>query len=236
MSDYFSDPESGTCLVFLINRKKKGWRPDKYFPKKYLRAFSPLKAKGLLTWARDEARRKKISIPDDLLNEIIAAVGGSPGSIAGAIEKLYLYKNPGVEVTSDDVMEIVGSGRKDTIFDLTGLIVMKKTARALELLKKLLDEGEAPLKILALMIRAFRQLWLGIDSWEKEENLWAACKAAGFWGDKNKFIDQVKRLRPDDIPSIYRQLVETDGALKGGEKLNSLTLERLVIELAAIGN
>ena len=235
MSEYFSDPESGTCLVFLINRKEKGWLPRKYFPKKHLRAFSPLRAKGLLTWARDEARRKKISIPDDILDEIIAAVGENPGSIAGAIEKLYLYKDPGEEVTSDDVMEIVGTGRRDTIFDLAGLIVMKKTSSALALLKKLLDDEEAPLKILALMVRAFRQLWLGIDSWENNGDRRAACQVAGIWRDHSNFIDQIQRLSPDDIPSIYRRLVEVDGALKGGEKLPSLALERLVIELVAIG-
>lgn len=236
MSEYFSDPEAGTCLVFLINRKAKGWLAGKHFPKKYLRNFSPLKAKGLLTWSRNEARRKRISIPDDILEELIVAAGGSPGSIAGGLEKLYLYKEPDGDVTSDDVMEIVGTGRRDNIFDLTGLIVTKKTGTALALLKKLLDENEAPLKILALMTRAFRQLWLGLESWENKGDRRAACQAAGIWGDHSDFMDQLQRLKPGDIPIIYRRLVETDGALKGGEKLNSLTLERLVIELSAIGS
>ena len=235
MSEYFTAPEPGTCLVFLINRKAKGWLPHKHFPKKYLRDFPPLKARGLLTWARDEARRKRLSIPDDILGEIILAAGEKPGSIAGGLENLYLYKEPGGEITSDDVMEIVGTGRRENIFDLTGLIVTKKTGSALGLLKKLLDEGDAPLLILALMIRAFRQLWLGLDSWEDKGDRRAACQAAGVRFYQDDFMKQLQRLKPGDIPIIYRRLVETDGALKGGEKLHSLTLERLVIELSAIG-
>lgn len=235
MREYLSDPEPGTCLVFLVNRKEKGWTPRKYFPKKYLRDFSPLKGKGLLSWARDEARRKSISIQNDILDEIIIAVEGDPGSIAGSLEKLYLYNGAGGEVTSDDVMEIIGTGQKYNIFDLTGLVVMKKTNSALALLNKLLDQGEAPLKILALMIRAFRQLWLGIDSWQNNGDRRAAYQAAGVPVYQYDFINQIQRLKPSDIPDIYRRLVDTDGALKGGEKLHSLALERLVIELSAIG-
>jgi DNA polymerase III subunit delta len=235
MKEYFSDPEPGTCLVFLVNRKVKGGVPSKYFPKKYLREFSSLKAKSLLIWARAESRRKNISIPDDVLQDIITATGERPGSIAGELEKLSLYKGPGGEVTSDEVREMVGTGRREKIFDLAGLIVVKKTGVALELLHKLLDEGNAPLKILALMIRAFRQMWLGIDARENNGNQHAVCQAAGIWYNKTDFMNQIERLSPGDIPDIYRRLVEADEALKGGEKLHSLVLERLVIELAAIG-
>ena len=236
MKEYFSAPDPGTCLVFLVNRLEKGWTPRNNFPKKYLQEFSPLKAKGLLSWTRGEARRKNISIPDDVLEEIILAVGGKTGSIAGELEKLYLYKGAGEKITSDDVRELVGTGQKENIFDLTGLIVMKQTSRALKLLNKLLDEGEEPLKILALMVRAFRQLWLGIDSWEETGNQQTACHAAGVRFYQSDFMNQIKKLKPGDIPSIYQRLVGADEALKGGEKLHSLALERLVIELAAIGS
>jgi len=235
MREYFSDPEPGTCLVFLVNRKKKGWAPLEYFSKKYIRDFSPLKAKGLLNWARSEARRKNISIPDDVLEEIITAVGEHPGSIAGELEKLYLFKGRGGDITSDDVREMVGTGQREKIFDLAGLIVMKKTAVALELLHTLLDEGEPPLKILALMIRVFRQLWLGIDARENNADDQAVCRAAGIRYHQNDFMDQIDRLSPGDIPDIYRRLVDADEALKGGEKLHSLVLERLVIKLSEIG-
>jgi len=233
--EYLSHPEEGTCLVFLVNRGVRGLVPANYFPKKYIRDFSPLKGKTLLRWARDECRRKNISIPDDVLEEIIIAVGGKPGSISSELEKLYLYKGPGGEVSPDDVEEIVGTGHKDNIFDLTGLIVMKNTDSALDLLNKLLNEGEAPLKILSLMVRAFRQIWLGIDSWESKGDRRAACQAAGVRFYQDDFMNQIRRLRPDDIPGIYCRLLDADDALKGREKLNSLTLERLVIELAAIG-
>jgi len=235
MKEYFSYPEPGTCLVFLVNRKNKGWAPGKFISKKYIQDFPPLKAKRLINWARAESRGKNLSIPDDVLREIITAAGEDPGSIAGELEKLYLHKKPGEDVTSDDVREIVGTGQREKIFDLAGLIVMKKTDVALGLLRKLLDEGEPPLKILALMIRVFRQLWLGIDAREKNGDEYAVCRAAGVWSYKTDFLNQVDRLSPADIPGIYRRLVDADVALKGGEKSNSPVLERLVVDLSSIG-
>lgn len=232
LQDYLSDPESGTCLVFLVNREQKKWTPKKYFSPKHIKNFPLLKGKRLMSWARKEAAGKKLDIPEDVLNKLILAAEGNTGSIAGEMEKLYLYKGGGGVITPDDIVEVVGIGQEGNIFDLTGLIVSRKTDKALRLLSKLLDSGEPPLKIFALMVRAFRQLWKGSDIWEKTGDRRASCQAAGVYYYQEDFMRQLKKLKSGDIPYIYRRLVETDDALKGGEKLPRLALERLIIELS----
>lgn len=232
LHDYLSDPETGTCLVFLVNREQKKWTPKKYFPGKYLKNFPILKGKRLLSWARKEAAAKKLDIPGDVLNMLILAAEENTGSIAGEMEKLYLYKDGGGVITSDDVVYVVGIGQKGSIFDLTELIVTRKTDQALRLLNKLLENGDDPLYVFAMMVRAFRQLWKGSDNWGRTGERRAACQAAGVYYYQEEFMRQLKKLKPGNIPNIYRRLVETDSALKGGEKLPRLALERLIIELS----
>lgn len=234
MGEYFSTPAPDSCLVFLVNRKLKGWSARTYFDQEFIQDFSPLKPKEQIKWAQAEARRKKLSIPYNVIEEIVAVAGGAPGAIAEELEKLYLYKGSGGEISPDDVKDIVGLGQRDTIFALAGLIVTRKTNRALKLLRGLLNKGEAPLKILALMIRVFRQYWLGIETWKRTGDRRLTCQAAGVRVYQSEFIEQIKNIKSGYIPIYYRRLVEVDDALKGGEKLHSLTLEKLVIELSIL--
>jgi len=232
LRDYLADPEPNACLVFLINRASRGWTPLSLFPKKYVKTFSPLKGVKLLDWGRKEASKRNLTIPDGVLEELVLSTGNDLGKMTGELEKLSLYKDgPGV-VTSEEIKEIIGVGRRGKVFDLTGLIVSGRSDEALILLNHLLDHGEAPLKILSLMVSSFRKLWLGIEAWARTENSRSVCEAAGVRFYQSDFLRQVKRMKSTAIPYIYRRLVEADDALKGGEKSPRLALERLIVDLA----
>ena len=235
MRDYLSDPDPHSCLIFLVNRKSRGWSPLAVFQKKYIRTFSPLRGEKLLAWARQEASRQGLAVPEEVMEELVRATGNNLGTIAGEMEKISLYKGGGGEVTLAEVRELIGTGQEGTIFDLTGLIVSRKADQALKLLGKLFDQGEAPLKIFALMVGAFRKLWLGADTWDRTRDSRSACEVAGVRFYRSDFLKQIKTIKTADIPYYYRRLVETDEALKGGEKIPRLALERLIINLAGFG-
>lgn len=235
MSDYLSHPDHGTCLVFLVNRKSRGWSPPTSFPKKYVRIFSPLKGEKLLAWARKEASGQGLTVPEEVMEELVRATGNNLGTIAGELEKLSLYKGGGGMVTLEEVRALVGTGQEGSIFNLTGLIVSGKADQSLKLLDRLLDEGEAPLKILSLIVGVFRKLWRGIDAWEETRDPRTTCEKAGVRFYQSEYLSQIRKIKSFDIPYCYRRLVETDEALKGGEKVPRLALERLIIDLSSPG-
>ncbi|MFH1037898.1 MAG: DNA polymerase III subunit delta [PVC group bacterium] len=232
MKDYFVAPDPGACLVFLVNRKEREWSFRSLFPKKCLFSCAPLKGKKLEERIRREASERRLRIGDEPLQALVRLAGSDFGSLVGGLDKLVLYKSGGGEVSADEVAAVIGVGREGTIFDLTGLIVTRRTSAALLLLNRLLDEGEHPLKILSLVGGTFRKLWLGVEAREKTKNSRTICEEAGVRFYQPQFLRAVEKLAPADIGYCYRRLVETDDALKGGEKNLRLALERLVIDLS----
>ncbi len=233
MTDYFNAPEPDTCLVFLINRKEKDWNARSFIPKKHIVSLSPPRGKKLEEWVRNEISRHGLHARGKALEALVRLAAMNLGALAGGLETLSVYKGGGGgTVTAEEISAVIGIGREGTIFDLSGLIVMGNREDALILLNQLLDEGEKPLKIVSLLAGAFRKLWLGVEAWQKTGNPRATCEAAGVRFYQSDFLRQAQKLRPEDIGYVYRRLVETDNALKGGERNSQLALERLIIDLA----
>jgi len=74
-----------------------------------------------------------------------AAIGKKTGFDVGnsmeAIEKLITYTGEKLTIEEDDVGEVIGKTKEDTIFDLTAALTEKNLHRALSSLKDLFDQG-----------------------------------------------------------------------------------------------
>jgi len=235
MKDYLADPDPAACLVFLVDKPPKEWKGKKYLPPRYVVGFSPLTGKRLRDWIAAEADRCGLKLSRQQIEQCSLAAGKDLGEIAGGLERLALYKGGGGKVSDREVREVIGAGREGSVFDLTELAAARKAREALALLNRLLDEGDAPLRIFSLIAGSVRKLWLGVDAWERTGNTGQALAAAGVRYYREQFIRQVRQLSPARMAFWYRRLVETDWALKGGEKNERLTLERLLIDLAGAG-
>ena len=87
-------------------------------------------------------------------------VGSNLQEVVGELEKLFTYLGERNLVDVADVAAIVADSRVDSIFELTNALGGGDAGEALRLLGRLLGDGQAPLLVLNLMVRHFRQLWL----------------------------------------------------------------------------
>ncbi len=232
LEEYFSAPDPDSCLVFLVNKLPGKWKEKKYLPDRYLVSYSPLKGKQLVKWIGGEASRRGLRLTPKQLDQCAIAAGNDPGAIAAGLEKLAIYRGRGGSVPDRELRELIGFGQEGTVFNLTELAAAGKAGEALALLNRLLDEGEKPLKLLSLISGSVRKLWLGVDAYGRTKNTGAALEAAGVRFYREQFIRQVKSLGGGRIAYWYRRLVETDWAVKGGEKDPRLALERLMVDLS----
>lgn len=76
----------------------------------------------------------------------------------GAIEKLIAYAGEKRQIEADDVEAVVGRTKEETVFDLTGAISGRNLNAALRSLRELLDQGDPPLMIFAMITRDIRLL------------------------------------------------------------------------------
>lgn len=235
MEEYFSAPDPDSCLVFLVNKPSREWKEKKLIPARYQVNYSPLKGKQARKWVGEEAARRGLRLSPKQLDQCALVAGNDPGAIAAGLERLLIYKGREGTVTDRELRELIGVGQEGTVFNLTELAAAGKAGEALALLNRLLDEGEAPLKLLSLISGSVRKLWLGVDAYARTKDAGAALEAAGVRFYREQFIRQVKSLMGGRIAYWYRRLVETDWALKGGEKDPRLALERLLIDLSSAG-
>jgi DNA polymerase-3 subunit delta len=232
LKDYLFDPNPLSCLVFLVASPKKEWKGSKYCPAKYQVSFAPLRKDQLRGWIGREGSRRGITLTGRQIEQCALAAGEDLGELANSLERLALYKGGEGPVSDREFQELIGSGQEGSVFDLTELAATGQAGEALALLNHLLDEGEAPLKIFSLITSSVRKLWLGADAWERTKDPRVVVAAAGVRFYQKQFLRQVRRLSRSRMAFWYGRLVETDWALKGGEKDGRLALERLLIDLA----
>lgn len=76
----------------------------------------------------------------------------------GAVEKLITYTGNRSVITGQDIQDVTGRTKEDSIFDLTSALTEKNLGKALLTLKELLDQGVHHLMVMTMIIREIRLL------------------------------------------------------------------------------
>jgi DNA polymerase-3 subunit delta len=124
--------------------------------------------------ARERSGALSRDTVEDLVGEVVAQFGKrlAPGSqdvilrragtdlavFAMELEKLCLYVGERPVITADDVRAVFRDMGESWIFDFTAALASRQLAEALPLLRGLIQQGEPPLRLLAMVAREVRLL------------------------------------------------------------------------------
>jgi len=123
----------------------------------WVRQYRLPRERDLPGWIRQRAEEKGGGISSEAVSMLAGLVGTDLRLLDQEIEKLLLYADDR-QVTSDDVQALVSHARETSIFDLVDCVGRRQTDRALQLLHRLLEDGEAPLYLLTMLARQIRIL------------------------------------------------------------------------------
>ena len=184
-------------------------------------------ARDLRSFVHGHARAFGTSLAEDAAAALLDACGDDLAALHDGISKLALYVEPGRPVTVDDVQAVVAPSRRHTVFELVDAIGVRNVAAAFELVERLVDHGEAPLKVLSMIARHVRQLidmrMIGPDS----------PRLIGLHPFvREKLEGQAKRFAPRDLVRAVTAVRRADLALKGSKRDGKRVLEGLVLEIA----
>ncbi|HJV64349.1 MAG TPA: DNA polymerase III subunit delta [Geomonas sp.] len=228
---YLQDPSPSTTLVlqaekvdgrkkFFADFKKKGESVE--FKRPYENQLGP--------YVRDEVRAagKKI---DGAAAELLAyLVGNNLQELVSQIEKLCIYCGKKEQVTVEDVKSIVSDTKVESVFEFTDALGAKDLSKALRLLTTLLQDGEAPLKILGGVARHYRQLWQVRGMMDRKVPSSELAKAAGINPYfLKKVTEQARNYQVGELKLVFQRMLELDQAFKSGGVEDAL-FERFVIE------
>jgi len=194
---------------------------------------APKRGNDLIVWVEARAQAKGGQITRDTTHELIRIVGDDLRLLDQELEKLIAYTAGERAIRPDDVRLLVPEARQANIFHMVDALGQGNGRRAMALLHRLLDEGAAPLYVLAMIVRQYRLLLQVKDlvaQGFRPQAIARELKLPHFVVDK--MLRQARRYSLPQLETIYERLLETDLAIKTGEMEPVLALDVLVAELS----
>jgi DNA polymerase-3 subunit delta len=231
---YLQDPMPETVLVFTadkIDRRKKFFQ--EFNKKGELVEYKKLYDNQIPAFVKSQAHEAGRSFTEDALALFCRRMGTNLQEVHGELSKLFAYLGERNLADVKDVAAVVSDTRVDSIFDLTNAMGDKNTGEALRLLSRLLAEGVAPLLILSMMVRHFRQLWKTRELLEQGTGKQDLCRRIGI---NPYFLDglvkQARRFSSVQYRHAFELFLDVDMALKSSGAHPAVLLEKLVQDIA----
>lgn len=197
--------------------------------------FKKIYENQLPTFVRDLAKSYNMTLTGNGLKLFCKRVGTNLVEVQGELEKLAGYLGDRDLADENDVAAIVSDTRVESIFDLTEALGQGDLSSALKLLDRLLAEGQAPLMVLAMMTRHFRQMWkikeLTIQKVPQNEFPKKVGVSPYFL---KGLMQQASRFDSRQYRQVFTLFLTTDLALKSSGGDPKMHLERLVLEIASL--
>jgi len=235
---YIEDPVPETVLL-LTAEKIDARRKIYQILKKNGTAieFKKIYENQLPSFVRDMAKSFNVTLTGGALKLFCKRVGTNLVEVQGELEKLVGYLGERDLADENDVAAIVSDTRIESVFDLTDALGQGDSSTALKLLDRLLAEGQAPLMVLAMMTRHFRQMWKVRELTAQKVPQSEYPKRVGVSPYFLKgLMQQASRFDSQHYRQVFSQFLATDLALKSSGGDPKMNLEKLVLEIASLGS
>ncbi len=228
---YLKDPNESTTLIFVAAKLDGRLK----FTQALMQASvvvdcAPLKDSQLVSWLKQETDRVGVRLDEEAVYLLKEACGDSLYSVRREVEKVASYVPAGRVVTASDVATLRGTEPGASVFDLAAAIGAKDRGKALSIVARNLDAGEAPLRILGSLVWQYRRLWKVKELMRQGGREGEAARTLRMDPYKVRpFLGQFSEVHLQDA---LRMFLEADGRLKGGSAGRpAMLLDRLILTL-----
>ena len=232
LSKYLENPMQTTCLVFYCKTMPDARKKLVKLLRQHAQVvqFDRLSDAMLARWIQSQARPKVVSYEDTLFLAFIA--GRELLTLSGELSKLVAYVGERSEITREDMKKIVTPSMECTVFQMVDALTAGREGEAFRFLAAMLENGESPVGILAVITRQYRNLLhlsLLLPGGLPESEIARRVGVPPF---------VVRKLRPaaqkDGAEHLKNKLslcVDTDYAIKSGKTRADAALDRAMLLL-----
>jgi DNA polymerase-3 subunit delta len=243
-------PAPTTCLVIVAAKADQRRR---LFSSLLERAVvincRPLLERELPAWLIAQAEALGLRLAPEVGHALIEQTGTSLHALINELEKLRAHAGtapstrtdaaaqrgahtPLVMVGLERLAQLTAHGREHSVFELTDAAGERRLADALVLARRLLEQGEQPVGLVAVLTRHLRRLWLAKGAGGQRDTTAALAARLGVMP---RYAESLARQAAGfDAPHLQWLLtrcVVADAQLKGGRLPKAQVIESLLIEV-----
>jgi DNA polymerase-3 subunit delta len=224
---YAADPAPDVTLVLVAakpDRRRNPWK--KLLPKVTVHDVAPRRGRALRAYVEQELRGRGLRLASEALDELLAEVGQDLRRLMGEVDKVEAYGGGRREITVDDVAAVLGRGLGQPLYLLSDAFARRDGAASLELVERLLGDGEDGLRLLSTIHRSLRQV-RGARAMREarvpRDEIGAKLLPANMQFKLDELLEASRRWGEPDLRRALRALGRADRRLKrGGEAATTL--------------
>jgi DNA polymerase-3 subunit delta len=238
LADYLPGLPETTRLVFVEQKDLPSKHPIVKLAQQeergYVKQFKPPAGKTLPRWIEKRVHKHGGQIESQAAHHLAAVVGADLRLLDQEILKLVTYTNAERAITKADVETVVPYAQAAVIFDMVDALGRRDGRTGAQTLHRLLEAGEHPLGLLAMVVRQFRLLIQVKELRTEGASPQEIAQALGLHPfPAGKLHNQANHFTAAQLETVYRHLLDTDVAIKSGEIEAEVALDLLVAGLAA---
>jgi DNA polymerase-3 subunit delta len=232
---YLDRPAESSTVVFIADDLDKRRKLSKVLLQACVSVeFAELKDSEAVAWAKSRLRELKAEADDRTLRQIVGLVGTGVRRLESELTKLATAALPGGYISMDMVESLVGRSREMSNFELTDHLIARNRGRALETLRRLLDDGAEPVMLIGLLASSYHRLALAKDLMSRgapKEEVFRVVPMP--YSMREDFLATARRADADELATRIRRIADADLRIKTSQATPRIQLEVLVCELSA---
>ena len=239
LARYLARPVASSVVIFIADELDKRRKLTKAMLDVCAAVeFAPLADAELAEWAKRRLKELKAQTDERTLRQIIALVGSDVRTLSNELDKLATAALESGFISMELVDALVGRSRELSNFELTDHLVARNRKRALQTLRRLLDDGAEPVMLIGLVASNYHRLALAKELISRGAANNEVYRQVGIFGRREEFLAVARRTDARALARSIERIAAADLAIKtslggGGERGSRLQLEMLVCELSA---
>lgn len=238
MQKWLENPPQTCALVFYMRGDMDGRKKLTALLKKKAAVvdFQLLTDSELSRWCARRLKPFDKKLTPQALNTLTYMAGRELTRLSGELDKLADYAGEREEITDADVRAIVPASLEYNVFELLNSLLAGDMLKGQQTVNSLLQGGQSPVGILAMLTRQVRQLTHMKCALDAGTPVQAVQQQLGMHPYAAKqTARQCAKLSADWLTALYEKCVDADYAVKSGRLRDRDALDALVIHIGLAG-
>lgn len=200
-----------------------------------IHTYEPLQGAELVRWVQACATNQQARLEQAAASRLIDLAGSDSRTLATEIERLATYAGRGGQITTAMIDATVADAQEQNLFAFLDDLSRRHAPAALQGLRALLADGQAPTYLLYMLMRQVRILLLVGELQQQRlrpEQIASQLKLKPFV--VKKAAGQVRAFEVAELRHFHDRLLTIDHASKTGQAQAEVALELLVLEMCGL--